>query len=275
VGPDLVGNGRSSLDSLLHNIIDPNQVIGRGYENVIISTKDGRTVAGRVVEDTPTQVKLVGINEAYEVVPTDQIAKRENTVVSLMPEGFGSLPDDQFRNMVWYLLAPPEEGPLTPEKKAALAKPVTETEVKPKRKGLRIDWESVSLWNPEWKVTAPEFEGTPVKLTEYRGRKNVLQLHPFEQNRKNPAKMTREWLVDSAKPGVLKFSVANHEKGDFELRVVVNGKEVKREMIKGEGWTDITVPLEPWKGQKVNASLENWANDWNYEFSHWADVRIE
>ncbi|MFZ4768180.1 MAG: c-type cytochrome, partial [Roseimicrobium sp.] len=32
VGPDLIGSGRSNLDAILANVIDPNQIIGNGYE---------------------------------------------------------------------------------------------------------------------------------------------------------------------------------------------------------------------------------------------------
>lgn len=120
VGPDLIGSGRSNLDAILANVIDPNQIIGNGYQNFLITTKDGRTLGGRIVEDTPTQVTLLGIGGSREVVPTADIAKKEDTGLSLMPMGFGSLPDDQLRNLIWYLLAPPEEGPLTHETKKAL-----------------------------------------------------------------------------------------------------------------------------------------------------------
>src|SRR5207302_3767296 len=43
VGPDLTGVGRSTLDALLHNIVDPNEVIGNGFENTEVELKDGRT----------------------------------------------------------------------------------------------------------------------------------------------------------------------------------------------------------------------------------------
>ena len=46
-----------------------------------------------------------------------------------------------------------------------------------------IDWESVSLWNPQWKVEAPDFERTPVKLAEFHGRTNVLLMHPFTKDK--------------------------------------------------------------------------------------------
>src|SRR4030095_10552037 len=47
VGPDLTGVGRSSLESLLHNVIDPNEVIGAGFENTEVELKDGRVINGR------------------------------------------------------------------------------------------------------------------------------------------------------------------------------------------------------------------------------------
>ncbi|HMC27266.1 MAG TPA: HEAT repeat domain-containing protein, partial [Verrucomicrobiae bacterium] len=68
VGPDLTGVGRSSLDALLANVIDPNQVIGKGYENTEIETKDGRIVNGRVVEDTDTRVRLLAAGPKEEVI---------------------------------------------------------------------------------------------------------------------------------------------------------------------------------------------------------------
>ncbi len=278
VGPELIGSGRSNLDALLANVIDPNQIIGNGYENVTVTTKDGRTLAGRVTEDTPTQVTLLGIGGRREVVGRGDIAKVENTHQSVMPMGFGALPDEQFRDLIWYILAPPEEGPLTKEKKELLIRGV-DGGVEPNKRAEagKIDWESVSLWNPDWKVTAPEFEGTPLKLTEYQGRKNVLQLHPFEQHRKNPAKLERTLTVSPDKPGKLTFSVASHDKGDWQLLVSIDGKEVTRQLINkdGERWKRIEIDLTPWKGKKINVSLENWANDWMYEFSYWSDLKVE
>jgi putative membrane-bound dehydrogenase-like protein len=124
VGPDLTGSGRSNLDALLVNVIAPDQIIGNGYENTIVQTKDQRTLSGRVVEDTPTQVTLLGIGGRREVVARGDITKMENTHQSVMPTGFGAMADDALRDLLWYVLAPPEEGKLTPSKKAQLAAPV-------------------------------------------------------------------------------------------------------------------------------------------------------
>src|SRR3989441_2194621 len=42
VGPDLTGVGRSTLDALLHNVIDPNEVIGNGFENTEVRSEERR-----------------------------------------------------------------------------------------------------------------------------------------------------------------------------------------------------------------------------------------
>jgi len=109
VGPDLTGVGRSSLDALLANVIDPNQVVGKGYENVEIETKDGRNVSGRMVEDTETRVKLLASGPKEEVIARSDIASLRVSELSVMPEGLEQMPDADFRNLILYVLHPPQE----------------------------------------------------------------------------------------------------------------------------------------------------------------------
>jgi len=109
VGPDLTGVGRSSLDALLANVIDPNQVVGKGYENVQVETKDGRSVSGRLVEETDSQIKLLSSGPKEEVVAKSDIASRRVSELSVMPEGLEQMPDADFRNLISYILHPPQE----------------------------------------------------------------------------------------------------------------------------------------------------------------------
>jgi putative heme-binding domain-containing protein len=276
VGPDLIGSGRSNLDALLANVIDPNQIIGNGYENISVSTKDGRTLAGRIVEDTPGHLKLLGAGGAAQVVPRDQIASLTNTKQSLMPMGFGNLPDPAFRDLIWYILAPPEEGPLTAEKKKLLIQGVElpETASQPKKTNWRaIDWENVSLWNPDWKVNAPDFERTPVKLAEYHGKTNVLLMHPFT-DKKTPASFERQLKLEKTQ---LKFSVAADDRGDWLVKVLVNGQEVRALTVDHEKprWKEVEVDLTKWKGQDINLRLEAHANGWAWEFAYWQGITLE
>jgi putative membrane-bound dehydrogenase-like protein len=109
VGPDLTGVGRSTLDALLANVIDPNQVIGKGYENVQIETKDGRSLSGRMVEDTDTRVKLLSAGPKEDVIAKSDIESLKISTISVMPEGLEQMPDADFRNLIMYILNPPQD----------------------------------------------------------------------------------------------------------------------------------------------------------------------
>ncbi|MEY4484255.1 MAG: hypothetical protein RL693_1707 [Verrucomicrobiota bacterium] len=277
VGPELIGSGRSNLDAILANVIDPNQIIGNGYEAINVLTKDDRTISGRMVEDAPGHVKLLAIGGAEQIVPRDQIAKLENTHQSMMPMGFGALPDDAFRSLIWYVLSPPEEGPLTKEKKAALSTNMdaVTAAAKPKNNSRAIDWESVSLWNPEWKVSAPDFERTPLKLSEFHGRKNVLLMHPFDE--KKPSSLERTMKLEAGKPHQLTVNVAAHDQGDWELRVAVDGEVIKKAEVNhdGERWKTVTVDLSAYAGKEVKLRLEGAATGWSWEFGYWGEIKVE
>ncbi|MBM3838735.1 MAG: dehydrogenase [Verrucomicrobia bacterium] len=272
VGPDLTGVGRSTLDALLANIIDPNQIIGKGYENVEVETKDGRTVSGRLVEDTETRIRLLAQGPKEEVIAKSNIASMRVSEVSVMPEGLEQMPDADFQNLIWFFLNPPEDNrPLTPDlRKQLIGDERTTSAIEPPRDG-----ESVALWNPQWRVICPDIEGAPAKLAEYAGHKNVLMTHPF--NHDTGAALERAIEVPGGKRTVLTVEAASHERGDWELRVLADGKLLKKEIIgrSGERWKQIQVDLSPYAGQRTLVRLENCANDWAWEFGYWGKIELK
>ena len=121
VGPDLTGVGRSSLDALLANVIDPNQVVGKGYENVEVETKDGRSLSGRIVENDATHIKLLSAGPKEEVVSKSDVESVRVSQLSVMSEGLEQMPDKDFRDLIWFILNPPGDNrPLTPDLKKQL-----------------------------------------------------------------------------------------------------------------------------------------------------------
>lgn len=121
IGPDLTGVGRSTLDALLHNVIDPNEVIGNGFETTEVTLKDDSTLSGRVVEETDNRIKLIAAGPIeHTITKTDiKVANGKpairKTDFSLMPEGLEQIPDKDFRDLIMYLLNPPQdERPWTP-----------------------------------------------------------------------------------------------------------------------------------------------------------------
>ncbi|MDA1273476.1 MAG: c-type cytochrome [Verrucomicrobia bacterium] len=272
VGPDLTGVGRSTLGALLANVIDPNQLIGKGYENVEVETKDGRSVSGRVVEDTETRIRLLAAGPKEETIAKADIESMRVTELSVMPEGLEQMPDEDFRNLIWFLLNPPEDKrPMTPALRQQLIGDYNSASII-KSSG---DGESVALWNPEWRVVCPDFEGAPRKLTEYFGRENVLMTHPID--RQIGSGLERVVDVPAGKKTQLTFYVAADERGDWELRVVADGTLVKKDIVDRNGprWKKVSVDLSAFSGKKAKIRLENCANDWNYEFGYWSDIRLQ
>ena len=95
---------REDIDSLLLNIINPNAEIREGYENFLVTTKDGRVINGFLVEQAPQVVVLRGLDGQNVSLTRAEIADMKNAGVSLMPEGLlDAFDDQQVRDLFAYL----------------------------------------------------------------------------------------------------------------------------------------------------------------------------
>jgi putative membrane-bound dehydrogenase-like protein len=106
IGPDLTGSNRANLEYLLANLLDPSGIVGRDYQTTIVVTDDGRSIAGIVVEETPTSVTLQTPTERV-TVSLDEIESRVLSPQSLMPENqLAQLSPEAARDLVAYLRHP-------------------------------------------------------------------------------------------------------------------------------------------------------------------------
>ena len=247
-------------------MINPNQIIGAGYENVEIETKDDRVVSGRLAEETPNQVRMLMAGPREEIIPRSEIASIRKLDMSVMPEGLEQLPDGDLRDLFWYVLNPPEDGR---ELTDAVWKEIVGEEPPPAR-----DWESVSLWNPAWKVESAEWGEAPSKLPEHAGRKNVLMTHPFWHQRG----AALESMVDVPRNGKssIVVDVAARDGGRWMLRAFVDKKLLVRKMI-GEGssdWDQVKIDLSAFAGKKVEVRLENYAFNLDNDYGYWSGVKL-
>ena len=259
-------------------MINPNEIIGQGYENVEVETADGQTHSGRMVENTANRVKLLLAGPSEIVIDRSNVKAVRVTPNSAMPEGLDQMPDADFRNLIWYILAPPQDGkPLTPQRRKELIGETSAVLPGPSVQGpaAATDGESLALWAPGWQVDCPEFEGAPAKYPEAVGRRNVLMTHPIDARR--PAALVRALNLPRQGPITLKFAVAAHERGDWELRVVVDGEVIHRRSVTHDAprWKEVSVDLARYAGRRVVVRLENAATDWLWEFGYWADLRLE
>lgn len=104
VGPDITGSNRADLNYLLENVLDPNAVIGKAYQLNLFTMKDGRVMSGVIKEESPAAVKVAMMGGVEFTLPQPDIAKREVSKLSTMPEGlFDALKPEQVIDLVKYL----------------------------------------------------------------------------------------------------------------------------------------------------------------------------
>ncbi|MDF1752337.1 MAG: c-type cytochrome [Verrucomicrobiales bacterium] len=106
IGPDLTGSGRSDLDYLLENIIDPGAIVPADYRMTIIKTKDGRLISG-VLKSENDQTVTLALAAAETTVEKSSIDTRTISPASMMPEGLLlALNPEQIRDLIAYLKHP-------------------------------------------------------------------------------------------------------------------------------------------------------------------------
>ncbi|MCC9644917.1 c-type cytochrome [Rhodopirellula sp. JC740] len=106
VGPDLTGAQRSDLGYLLHNIIDPDAVVGADYRATKIVTVDGRLLVGLVTQRTRQSVTIVAADQTW-VLAKDDIEMEAATDQSPMPSGLlQPYSEDQVADLMAYLQSP-------------------------------------------------------------------------------------------------------------------------------------------------------------------------
>jgi putative membrane-bound dehydrogenase-like protein len=118
VGPDITGSNRADLNYLLENVLDPNAVIGKAYQLNLFTMKDGRVMSGVIKEENPAAVKIAMMGGVEFTLPQADIAKREVSKLSTMPEGlFDALQPEMVIDLVKYLQSWSASGTLKREQR--------------------------------------------------------------------------------------------------------------------------------------------------------------
>jgi uncharacterized protein len=108
IGPPLNGMGAHGRAELLAHIIDPNREVDPSFWQWNVTTKSGQTLAGVIVSESSAGLTLR--TEGGDVVlKKEEIASRENTRRSLMPEGLEALGSDVLRDILAFMAADDDE----------------------------------------------------------------------------------------------------------------------------------------------------------------------
>jgi len=105
IGPELTGDERDNLDSLLPAIIDPSLGIREEYTTFNLTTKDDQSLTGFLLVDQPKAVTMMDTQGHKLVIAREQIQSLRASPVSLMPEGLlDPLSGQQIRDLISYVV---------------------------------------------------------------------------------------------------------------------------------------------------------------------------
>ena len=106
IGPEVTGADRTKVGYWLENILEPNALIGRGYQMTTFLTTGGRVINGIVKQENDDAVTVQTATEVV-VIPQDKIEIKKVATTSLMPEGqLGPMSEQQVRDLFKYLMSP-------------------------------------------------------------------------------------------------------------------------------------------------------------------------
>ncbi len=102
IGPELPGSFED-VDYLLQNIVDPNALIGKDYQQTFVRLKDGQTVSGIVAGDDASTVTLKTLGDTLTLHRAD-VVEMKVSEQSMMPEGLiSALDEESVRDLFHYL----------------------------------------------------------------------------------------------------------------------------------------------------------------------------
>jgi len=102
VGPSLMGMGAHGPAELLVHIIDPNREVDPTFWAWNITKKNGETLAGIIASENTASLTLRNQVGDFEINKAD-IANRENTKRSLMPDGLDALGAENLRDILAFV----------------------------------------------------------------------------------------------------------------------------------------------------------------------------
>ncbi len=103
IGPELTG-GYEDIDYLLNNILDPNAIIGKDYQQTFVKTKDGQVIVGIVTQETDSAIALKNLSGEVLNIQKSDVASTELSPQSMMPEGLlSALQEEDVRDLFFYL----------------------------------------------------------------------------------------------------------------------------------------------------------------------------
>jgi putative membrane-bound dehydrogenase-like protein len=107
IGPNLTSYQRDDLGTMLISIVDPSAEIREGFQNYLLTTKDGRTLSGFLTDNDNEVVAIRELDGQDVRVRKADVAELKALPTSIMPDGLlEGLGDQELRDFFAYLRMP-------------------------------------------------------------------------------------------------------------------------------------------------------------------------
>jgi quinoprotein glucose dehydrogenase len=104
VGPDLTGVGtRQNREYLLESIVEPNRQITKGFETIVLTLTNGKTVVGVLKSEDNRELRLMTAEGQVVIVPKGQIDERQSGKSAMPEDVVKHLSKPDLRDLVEYL----------------------------------------------------------------------------------------------------------------------------------------------------------------------------
>jgi putative membrane-bound dehydrogenase-like protein len=227
VGPDLTGVAVRNRADILIDILDPNRSVEGNYRQYNVETKKGVVLMGLLSAETRTAIELLDVQAKKIVILREDIESITATKLSLMPEGFEKIPEEDLVSLLDFLTAFDRYLPL-PLNKAATATSVRGMFTNRDNEAERLIFDK---WGPQ------TFNGVPFQVIDPRDGAipNVILL------RGPRGSLTRDLPLTATAPcnapakaihllsGVSGWGFPYGEKGSVTMIVKIHYKDGKTE----------------------------------------------
>jgi quinoprotein glucose dehydrogenase len=110
VGPPLNGlGGKQKRDYLLEAIVMPNKQIAKGYESVLITKTDGKSITGVLKSEDAKEVRVMTAEGLLVVIKKEDIDERRATKTAMPEDVVQKLTKPELRDLVEFLASLKEE----------------------------------------------------------------------------------------------------------------------------------------------------------------------
>jgi putative heme-binding domain-containing protein len=276
-GPDLSrpGNGVSDV-YLVESILLPSKVIKKGYETIVITTKNGETLSGLLAEERADAIVLRDSavdGKTVRIAKTD-IDERHDKGLSQMPAGLASLLSgrQEFLDLARYLMEIAEKGPqrareLRPPASLFSPRPLPAYERALDHAGLirALDDQSLMRGETIYRRVCANCHGTidrlgtlpaSLRFAEGRFKNGADPFHLYQTLTFGFGMMTPQtWMVPQQKYDVIHYIRENYLKAHNPSQYVNVDEHYLAALPRGKSRGPEPSSIEPWVSMNYGPSL--------------------